>query len=295
MTIIHHLPLRSNPHSKHCGSSMAFQLYKKFLAVFDPRTDDVWTAKGDDQPKSSRISVFEDPPPPYTDHIGSFPCRTDEKPSWLRRSEPRVSLCPHETVSFEQLQQVLASFKRETRGKSLDALACTPNSTAHHTHCVNATAKEGRTVCTTSPSSLKGSGSYTYQSSEDPATTSSLKLSFSWDLGSMAGIRFQCGSLSELQHFLSADGIWLCPHRQLSDPSIVRSIWEIIYPSEMSAGPIDRHRAAEIACGCQSCDTKVRISTTQEGYDEALRVSTERWLGSGESRNDAAWLAQCDE
>ena len=226
-------------------------------------------------------STVEDIPPPYTDALESKTVFVDTK-RYLPPpvADPCLRICPHETVSFEGLQKIANALAISNTGATIDAL--TP---ACHKHCGQSgpDAKNAKSVCASSPGLLRGFGTYTSEGSKDPSQTPVVILCFNWDLGILDGIRAQVETAAELQYFLSAQGVWLCPHKRISDSDIVNAIY----------GFVKRQRRRKVVTGCDRCNTEIKILTKMEGDDETIRVTTKRYLGTAAKANDSLWLSQC--
>lgn len=263
---------------------MASHFFKKLFSFFYQQP----TKKGEAYSASTINGVFgdwatatvEDLPPPYADSPEKKTPFQDEKhtppPPF---ANPQLQICPHETLSFEGLQET-ANTLASSLGETIDAL--TPNCHEHRKE-LNPTAKDAKHICVSSPSLLRGFGTYASKGSKDPSQNSSVVLSFHWELAFLHGVRGQVATAAELQCFLGADGIWLCPHKQISDSDIINAIYGFV---KKSSGP-------EVITSCDRCDTEINIAARMEGDDETCRVTTKRYLGTVEKANDPRWLAQC--
>lgn len=227
-------------------------------------------------------STVEDLPPPYADSPEDKTYFQDEKYSPPPPfASPRFQCCPHETLSFEGLQEIANSLAIKNTGETIDAL--TPSCHDHRSR-FDPAAKDAKHICESSPSLLQGSGTYALEGSKGPShTPPSVVLCFHWDLAFIHGIRAQVESAAELQYFLGADGISLCPHKQISDSDVINAVY----------GFVKRPSGREIITSCDRCDTEINISARMEGDDETCRVTTTRYLGTVEKSNDPRWLAQC--
>ena len=227
-------------------------------------------------------SAVEDLPPPYTDSPESKSHSQNEK-----RSTPspfvcdRLQICPHETLSFEDLQRDANSLTTRNADETINAL--TPSCHEHHSQSDPAINK-AKCACVTSPGLLRGFGTYACEDGKDPAHAPGIALHFHWDLGSLESIRSQVESAAELQHFLGADGIRLCPHKEISDSDVVNAIF----------GFVKRQSEKEVLTGCACCDTEITVFVRMEGGDQTCRVTTKRYLGTAEKLDDPVWLAQCE-
>lgn len=222
-------------------------------------------------------SAGEDQPPPYTDSPETKTHLQDEKHSPpLPFASPRLQICPHETLSFKGFQETVNSLAGET----VDALTL---SCHEHSGPSEPTAKNTTHICVSSPSLLRGFGNYASEASIDPSHTPNVVLYFHWDLGFLHSVRGQVETAAELQHFLSADDIWLCPHKQISDSDIVNAMY----------GFVQRPSGKEVRTSCDYCDTEIKILARREGDDDMCRVTTKRYLGMAEKADDSVWLAQC--
>lgn len=225
-------------------------------------------------------STIEDLPP-YTDSPESkahFQIEKHDPPPPF--SDPRLQICPHETLSFEGLQKTANSLATRSTGETIDALTL---SCHEHRSQIDTIVNKAKHVCTSSPGLLRGSGTYALECSKDPANTPNIVLSVHWDLGFLSGVRGQVETAAELQEFLGADGIWLCPHKRISDSDVVNAIY----------GFVKKSSGREVITECDRCDTETKIHARMEGDDETCRVTTKRYLGTLEKPDDPLWLAQC--
>ena len=264
---------------------MASHLFRKMFSLFYKQP----TTKGEPYSVSTINGVFgdwatstvDDLPPPYADSPENKTYFQDEKCSPPPPfASPRLQCCPHETLSFEGLQEIASSLAIKNTGETIDAL--TPSYHEHRSR-FDPTAKDAKHICESSPSLLKCSGTYALEGSKGPSHTPSVVLCFHWDLAFIHGIRGQVESAAELQYFLGADGISLCPHKQISDSDVINAVY----------GFVKRPSGREIFTSCDCCDTEINICTRMEGDDETCRVTTTRYLGRAERANDPRWLAQC--
>ena len=267
------------------SSKMLFQFLRNIRSIFDSQS------KKKKQPHSFRTvnrvfgkwatSAAEDRPPPYHDLPESKTHFRDEHhsppPPFVN---PRLQICPHETISFEELQNATSPFIIPGNDGTTDALTANRH---EHRRQIDPITKDSRLVCTSSPGLLRGSGTFSYESSKDPSHAPCVVLVFHWDLGALDGIRAQVETAAELQQFLHADAIRLCPHKMISDSDVINAIF----------GFVKRPSEAEVSTGCDCCDTEIKIFTTMEGDDEMCRVTTRRCLGMAEKADDPKWLTQC--
>lgn len=226
-------------------------------------------------------SADQDLPPPYSDSPKSRTHFQDEKdlpPPPL--VQPSLQICPHQTLSFQNLQEIANSLTTTSTDETIDAL--TASCREHRSHFDGASEKT-KIVCVSSPGLLKGFGTFVPEDRRDPAHDSRVALCVHWDLGSLGGIRGQVETAAELQQFLCADGIQLCPHKRISDPDVITAIF----------GFIKRASAQEVSTGCNRCDTEVKVVAKVEGDDWMCRVTTKRYLGTMKEPDDPVWIAQC--
>lgn len=225
-------------------------------------------------------SADEDLPPPYTDSPKSKVPSQDEKKHPLPAfPSHHLQVCPHETLSFEALQETAKSLAISNTDDTIDAL--TLSYPEHHSH--SPTAQKAKLVCVSAPSLLQGFGTYVSERSKNAPHSPTVILCFHWDLGLLDGVRAQVETAAELQQFLGADGIWLCPHKQISDSDIINAMFSFI----------KRSSGREVITGCDRCDTEIKICTRMERGVETCHVATKRCLGSMEKADDPLWLAQC--
>lgn len=264
---------------------MATQFLRKFLHVFyrqpkkSKKAHSYPTVNGvfGDWPKSAN----EDLPPPYTDSPKSRTHFHEQKdfppPPFVH---PSLQLCPHQTLSFEDLQEIAKSLTTSSIDEAIDALTLNCH---EHRRQFDGTTEKAKTVCVSSPGLLKGFGSFVSEDSRDPAHNPGVALCFHWDLGSLGGIRGQVENAAELEQFLCADGIQLCPHMKISDPDVIDTVF----------GFIRRASGQEVIADCDQCDTEVKVFARTEGDDQMCRVTTTRYLGTMKDPEDPVWIAQC--
>lgn len=263
--------------------NMASHIFQKIFSIFyqQPKKKGYSVSTINGVFGDWETSTVEEVPPPYADSPEDKTCFQDEKSSPSPPfTSPRLQCCPHETLSFERLQEITDSLTIKNTGETIDALA---PSCQHHRSRFDPAAKDAKHICESSPSLLKGSGIYALEGSKAPSHTPSVVLCFHWDLPFIHGIRGQVDSAAELQYFLGADGISLCPHKQISDSDVINAIY----------GFVKRPSGREILTSCNRCGTEINISSRMEGDDETCRVTTKRYLGRVEKANDPRWLAQC--
>lgn len=221
-------------------------------------------------------------PPPYTDSPESKTYSQDEKHSPPPPfTSPRLQLCSHESLSFEELQKIATSLQINSTDQTINALS--PSCRAHRSQSAPAATNPNSICCVSSPGLLRGSGTYTLEDRKDPSHTPSVILCFHWDLGYLDGIRSQVETAAELQLFMAADAIRLCPHKRICDSDVVNAIY----------GFVRKPSGQEVITGCGLCNTKIKVSVRVEGSDQTCRVTTQRYLGTAEKADDPIWLAQC--
>ena len=226
-------------------------------------------------------SAVDDVPPPYTDAIKKETLFHDKKQPQplLSAAFTHLQICPHETLSFEGLQDIANALAISNPGATMDAL--TLRCHEHRSH-YDPAAKNSKCVCVSSPGLLRGFGSYAFEVGKDPSHSPGVLLCFDWDLGLLNGIRAQVENAAELQRFLGADGIWLCPHKRISDSDIINAAY----------GFVKKPSGREVITACDQCDTEIKISTRMEGIDDSCHVTTNRYLGTVEKANGPMWRAQ---
>ena len=226
-------------------------------------------------------SAVEDLPPPYSDLPESKTHFEDEScsppPPFV---EPRFQICPHETLSFEDLQKATSPLTIPKGGGTTDALN---TNCREHRSQFDLVAQETRLLCISSPGLLRGSGAFSYESGKDPSHTPYAVLHFHWDLGALDGIRAQVETAAELRQYLGADAIRLCPHKLISDSDVINAIFGFVKSSS----------EMEVSTSCDYCDTRIDILRRVEGCDETCRVTTRRCLGTMKKSDDPTWLTQC--
>ena len=227
-------------------------------------------------------SAVDDVPPPYTDAIESKTLLHDKKQPQplLSAAFTHLQICPHETLSFEGLRDIANALAISNPGATMDAL--TLRCHEHRSH-FDPAAKDSKSVCVSSPGLLRGFGSYAFEVGKDPFQSRGVLLYFDWNLGLLDGIRAQVEHAAELQRFLGADGIWLCPHKRISDSDIINTVY----------GLVKKPSGREVITACDRCDTEIKISTRMEGTGDSCHVNTNRYLGTVEKANCPMWLAQC--
>ena len=217
-------------------------------------------------------SAVEDVPPPYIEDEECFPPPPFEA--------PRLSICPHETMSFDSLQQVVNSLTIKTTDETVDTL--TTSRHGHFSRLDTATGKT-KTVCMSSPGFLIGSGTYILVDGKDTSHTSGLVLCFDWELGFLDGIRCQVETAAELKHYLGVESIPICPHKRMSDSDVINAIF----------GFVKRPSNQDVITNCDGCGTEIKVIIRMEGDDQICYVKTKRSLGTVEKPDDPVWLAHC--
>ena len=211
----------------------------------------------------------EDIPPPYTQDDDYLPPPPFEA--------PHLRICPHETISFEDLQQVVNSLAIKPTDKTMDALM-----TSCHGHCSVSHPVTGntQTICHSSPGFLIGIGTYALKDRKD---TSGVVLDFLWDLGLLDGVRAQIETAADLKHYLDAEDVLLCPHKRISDSDVINAIF----------GFVKRRSSQDVTARCDRCATKIKVIVRPQGDHQVCYVTTRRYLGWVEKSDDPDWLAQC--
>ena len=226
-------------------------------------------------------SYVEDVPPPYTDSPVSkvnYPVVEYLPPPPFQA--PCLRICPHETMSFEYLQQVVKPLATRPMNEVISALTTSCHDHRNHR---DPTIRKTKTVCTSSPGLLTGSGTYALEDGKNTSHILGIVLCFDWDLGLLDALRCQVESAVDLQHLLGAEGIPLCPHKQMSDSEIINAIFGFL-KTPSSRDSISR---------CGTCDTEIEVVLRLDGDDQICHVKTKRYLGTLEELNDPVWLAQC--
>ena len=269
--------MSSKGHSLQNPSNMATRYVHKLLSLFHRqphKKEDVhsfrtvngvfgdWTA-----------SPMEDVPPPYANDEEYLPPPPFETPC--------LPICPHETISFEDLRQVVNSLAIKPTNGSINALR---TSCHGHSKKPDPATGESKPICI-SPGLLTGSGTYALVDGEGSSRTSSVVLCFEWDLGLLEGARSQVETAAELQHYLDAESIPLCAHKQMSDPDVIHAIF----------GFVKRHwsQDQDVVTGCDRCGTEIKVIVRMEEDYQICCVKTKTYLGTMEEPNDPLWLAHC--
>ena len=216
-------------------------------------------------------SAVEDVPPPYIDDEEYLPPPPFEV--------PRLPICAHETISFENLQQIVNSLTIKPTDETIDALMMSRHK---HYSRLDPTTRKTTAICISSRL-LIGSGTYALVDGEDSLHPSSVVLCFDWDLGLLGGVKSQVETATELKHFLDAESIPLCPHKQMSDSDVINAIF----------GLVTRRSSQDVVTGCDRCGTEIKVIVRMEDDDEICYVKTKRYLGTMEKPDDPVWLAHC--
>lgn len=263
---------------------MATRYFHKILSLFHRQPN-----KGEDARSFRTVNgvfgdwtktAMEDVPPPYTDSPESQAYSSDKQylppPPF---EAPCLQICPHETTSFEDLQQVVSSLAIKYTDETIDALT-----TNCHEHCSQLDPATGKTktVCISSPGLLRASGTYALEDGKDSSNNPSVVLCFDWNLGLLDSIRCQVETATELQQFLGAKGNPLCPHKQMCDPDVITAIF----------GFVKRPSSQNVSIGCDQCETEINVLAKMEGDDQVCYVTTKRYLGPVGKPDDPFWLAQ---
>ena len=228
-------------------------------------------------------TAVEDVPPPYSDSPESQAYSLDKEhlpPPPFKR--PCLPICPHETISFEDLQKVLSSLAIKPSNETIDAL--TANYQEHCSQQDPATRKT-KTVCISSLGLVTGYGTYSLKDDKDSSQNPSVALCFDWNLGLLDSIRCQVETAAELQQFLGAEGIPLCQHKELSDSDVINAIFTFV----------KRPSSQDVITGCDQCETEIKVMARMERDDQVCCVTTKRYLGLVEKPDDPSWLAQSKE
>ena len=207
--------------------------------------------------------------------------------------DPRVQICPHETLSFDRLQRILAlpNFKDVFLNKTLDALTanCTPSqqhdfSPGSYTRTCRLPQAEGS--CYTSP---QGTFVYHYDHNQR-----GLSLHSNWTFTHTPSAVDD--SYGTLRRFLDHTGVWLCPHRRLGDPVVAEALHGRLHPDQVM-DPVEQYEVqARSRDNCEACETGFEMDYGPGrlgGHQRVVTVSTARFVGGAEAVDDPVWRAQC--
>ncbi len=201
---------------------------------------------------------------------------------------PYVQLCPHETLSFERFQHILALPGFRDACPTLDALAV---SDGPHYKKKFADRRSCRLDGEGSPTSSTGSLSYRYD-----LERRGLVLKTNWTFINSEVDPDLWDTERRLRRFFKYLRVSLCPHENLGDTMRVKRIFDEVHSDagcdwredkpvrnpEGDPRPLDET--------CLLCGTTISIHTYGE---QCIRVATERFLGDGRSEEDPFWLLQC--
>ena len=217
---------------------------------------------------------------------------TSEKPSSAEikscNGHDCVQICPHETLSFERMKQIIHLPYFKYSGDKIGAFTNAPS--PHHI-----SSKAGDHLCKPYPrsfSSLRANGFYKYRRGFE-RDYDGLVLCVYWTMNLDDHTGF-AGSVSDLQRFLGTLQIRLCQHTMMDDLRIAARLYRFCNPSRRSRDPVESYE--EVHCG-RKTERCRRCHTTFETYKEgkACHILVKRYLGKGISAYEKRWLAQCGE
>lgn len=230
---------------------------------------------------------------PTTDTLGFSKLQVavePKEPTPRAKSDPCVQICPHETLSYDRLQRILAlpNFKEEQfHHKTLNALTATSNPSAHP---INLTDTR---IC--GPPSTAGcfthlQGKLFYQYGDFRR----LYLHSEWTFAYTSDYGRENNSEDTFRRFLDNTGVWLCAHRKLSDPLVVKAVYGRLMPASVN-DPIDHYVVQdEMHKECERCPTGFATEYRKEKHERLCTIKTMRLVWNGLDANDTTfWLAQC--
>ena len=215
----------------------------------------------------------------------------EKQPIALPLNDKRIQICPHETLCFERMQRILSlpGFKESYKG--IEALGSTV--VPHHGRSSTFGTRECK------PEYDDGGRfwgqDFRLQYISGYGAKSGLKLSNRWCLF-LGNVSEQHCTMVRLQGYMDRFDIWLCPHRKISDPWVVKAISEVAFPRGalldewvMNDGH-DNH--SPLRSDCAHCRTVVEV-TGSKFFANFPNIHVERFLGKGKLVKDPIWLAQC--
>ena len=215
-------------------------------------------------------------------------------------AEQCVQLCPHEFLSFDRLQRILAlpNFKQSNEG--IDALGS--RYIEQHVHAPldpfrSCEPKESRGRVFSSGVVLRFLAESTKYGYRQKTPGMELRASYVLDLFWLKDSNNSKTFRQELKKNLEDSGIFLCPHRRMSDKWVIERVCLALRPKDTHIDPIDEWLVKEDLKRnlgpnrdiCSECIATLRI----RGRPDLLLIDVVRFLGEGKDPNDPIWLAQC--
>ena len=192
-----------------------------------------------------------------------------------REPATHVRICPHHTLSFQQLQQVaITRLLKEQR--SLDVLV-----KLYSSH-----------DCKDKDDTKPQSCSHVYfrnSARSEPG----FELSASWE-AVFSRLKYSDYSKDDMRHMLEKSNVWLCPHTELCNNWVISAMSR---PLKQNQGGRTNNGLEGIRTHCASCRTAFQARCLTERpmqeLEACLRISTKRQLGPGVWEDDDDWQRQC--
>lgn len=192
-----------------------------------------------------------------------------------KETATHVRICPHHTLSFQQLQQV-ASTRRLQEECSLDILV--KLNRPHHCK-VKDNAKPQ--IC--SQIYFRNSARF------EPG----FQLSASWEVVS-SRLSYSDYSKDDMRQMLEGSNVWLCPHTRLCNDWVINAMFRLLKQNE---GGRTTKGLEGIRDNFDCCRTAVQVRCLTERplqeLEACLQVNTKRELGQGLCKDDEDWQGQC--
>jgi len=192
-----------------------------------------------------------------------------------REPATHVRICPHHTLSFQQLQQVaITRLLKEER--SLDVLV-----KLYPSH-----------DCKVEDDTKPQSYSHVYfrnSARSEPG----FELSASWE-AVISRLKYSDYSKDDMRHMLEKSNVWLCPHSELCNNWVISAMSRLL---KQNQGGRTNSGLEGIKTHCASCRTTFQVRCLTERpmqeLEACLRINTKRQLGLGLWEDDDDWQRQC--
>ena len=188
-----------------------------------------------------------------------------------------VRICPHHTLSFQQLHQ-LATTPLLEEDRSLDTLV-----RIHPPHDYEVKDDTEPQIC--SQFYFRNSARF------EPG----FELSASWEVV-WSRLQYSDHWKDDLRNVLERSDVWLCPHTRLCNSWVVNAMFRTLKQNE---GGRTNKGLEGIRNHCNKCRTAVQVRCLTERPlqepEALLQVNTKRQLGQGLREDDDDWLRQSVE
>lgn len=298
-------PLPSQLDSTASSTMPSRLMFKIVLKVFDKKTavhDDTASVSSRRTSITMVNSRASTPPPTYSkaSQILSEKFAEDEyapSPSKSQPSEPCVQLCPHEKLSFERMQRILALPRLDRSPEGIDALGGTAVE-QHITDSPTSSRTSWRTC-----QRHKGPGKETYGTvrlhyvSSSKSGNDGLGMRAAW-WPYLDSFNRQGPSQNGLRQRLEDTKIQLCPHKKMSDGWTIDTLYKYICPGSVFMDLVDewlvkegvKESVVKSKDDCVYCGTTFEIT----GSRDFPIINVRRFLGQGIDADDPVWISQCE-